>query len=630
MRKRSWKSRESILLPGALPIAAKSDETWQAGRLQQGPCRLCAASSAEQTDAALLAGRFLRATLLLTAIVGIVIAAEGNWAGYAEALRSQSPTGGSVLPYGNVPPPNGEAWAVTANDTFAQDSNIDTSRWNGGPGGGVWWCHSGNGDYSDDLGHSGPLNTVDNCGQLFGSPSSAPYDALVKGTGLVVQDFNNATEASDWSLSDEKQSWMGLTNYGHFLQKFGYFEWSAKMPAESNGEGDGLHTDLWCTTEERNQVNESSEVDVNENVWGSGVTKTHFSIWENTPGKAPPGANFTYSVSGQFSSAFHVYGLYWRNNGLGTYGSMQLYVDGHAQGSPAPLNDPAWNSGIYCFAGWMQQSPWHDSETGGGPVDSKTSNNNPLYVQWWRAWQFQNPSAPPTISGFLAHPSTIISGDSTILTWTVSGATSLSIDHGVGTVTGQTNIIVSPPVTTPYALTATTGKGQVTRTVTVTVNLSKGNLIEDPGFELQPLPHGDMLQPPWYGVGQDVMGVDKTAAECHSGQDCGYITSASKRNGWNAIAQTVSVVPDTNYLLTGWVKDSSNSAFAGGEFGVRTSGGVIQQTSIPPTGSYTQLSVSFNSGSKASVVVYAGFTPTGGGSWLDLDDVSLVAKGGTR
>jgi hypothetical protein len=590
-------------------------------------------SNAERIDAAPVAGRFLRAALLLTAILGIFVAATFSIVGRVAVASSSisfvgrtQATGTSVLPYDNVPPPNGQIWVVTANDTFARDSSIDTSQWNGGPGGGAWLCHSGNGDYSDDLGHSGPLNTIDNCGQFYGTPSSVPYDAVVKGTGLVVQDFNKA--GSD--LIDEAQSWMGLTNYGHFLQKFGYFEWSAKMPKESNGAADGLHTDLWCVPEGRNQVNQSAEVDVNEGVWGSGVTKAHFSVWENTPGVAPPNGNFLYSVSGSFSSAFHVFGLYWRNNGLGAYGSVQLYVDGQPQGSPAPLNDPAWNSGVYCFAGWMQESTWSDPSTGGVPVDQHTSNNDPLYIQWWRAWQFEDTSVPPTISGFLAHPSTITSGDSTILTWTTSGAKSQSIDQGVGTVTGRNQVTVSPSTTTTYTLTAANAGGPVTRTVTVAVNPSNGNLIEDPGFELQPLPNRDMLEPPWYGVGQDIMGVDKTAAECHSGQNCAYITSPKNNNFWDAIAQTVSVTADTNYVLTGWVSDSANRTFAGGEFGIRTSGGVIQQTSIPKTGSYTRLSVSFNSGSNTSVVVYAGFTPAGGGAWLHLDDVSLVPRAGLR
>jgi hypothetical protein len=553
----------------------------------------------------------------------------------AYAVTLPSCGGGSVLPYGNVPPPNGQTWVVTANDMFSRDSSINKSFWNGGPGAGVWFCHPGNGDRSDDLGHSGSIDTVDNCGQFYGTLFDAPYDAVVKGTGLVVQDFNNAKTASDLTLIDEQQSWMGLTNYGHFLQKFGYFEWSAKMPATKNGEGDGLHTDLWCTTEERNQTNMSDEVDVNEGVWGTGVTKTHFTVWE-TKGHAntaaPPGGALTYSVSGgSFSSAFHVYGLYWRDDGLAKYGSMQLYVDGQPQGSPAPLNDPAWNSGTYCFAGWMQQSTWHDPETGAGPVDSKTSNNNPLYVRWWRAWQFQNPSAAPTISGFLGHPSTILPGHSTLLTWTVSGATSLSIDQGVGTVTGQVQVSVSPTATTTYTLTATNGKGRVTRTVTVTVNPPNGNLIEDPGFEFQNTPNGGPPQPPWYGLepGVDgpIVGVDESRSDCHSGQNCGYVESISVHiNTWSAIAQTVSVATNTNYVLTGWVSDSANGAFARGEFGVRTSGGVIRQTTIQPKSSYTQLSVSFNSGSNTSIVVYAGFTPAGSGAWLRLDDVSLLTR----
>jgi hypothetical protein len=282
----------------------------------------------------------------------------------------------------------------------------------------------------------------------------------------------------------------------------------------------------------------------------------------------------------------------------------------------------------------MQQATWHEPKTGGVPVDRYTSNNNPLYVKWWRAWQFENPSAPPTISGFLAHPSTILSGHSTLLTWTVSGATSLSIDQGVRTVTGQNQVTVSPSTTTTYALTASNSAGSVTKTVTVTVNPPNSNLIEDPGFELQNvLPNGGPPQPPWYGItgGSPVVGVDESGPDCHSGQNCGYVQSISAHNNvWTAIAQTVSVAPNTNYVLTGWVSDSAGSSFAAGEFGVRTNGGVIQRTRVQPKSSYTQLSVPFNSGFNTSVVVYAGFTPAGSGAWLRLDDVSLVARAGLR
>ncbi len=76
---------------------------------------------------------------------------------------------------------------------------------------------------------------------------------------------------------------------------------------------------------------------------------------------------------------------------------------------------------------------------------------------------------PPTISSFIATPSTIIVGQSSTLSWAVSGATSLSIDNGVGDVTGTTSKIVSPTGTTTYTLTATNTAGSVTSTATVTV-----------------------------------------------------------------------------------------------------------------------------------------------------------------
>ncbi|MDE3245445.1 MAG: hypothetical protein KGN80_05105, partial [Acidobacteriota bacterium] len=81
---------------------------------------------------------------------------------------------------------------------------------------------------------------------------------------------------------------------------------------------------------------------------------------------------------------------------------------------------------------------------------------------------------PPTISSFIATPSTITSGQSTTLSWNVSGATSLSIDNGLGAVTG-TSHSVSPSVTTTYKLTATNAVGSVSATATVTVEPPPGS-----------------------------------------------------------------------------------------------------------------------------------------------------------
>ena len=79
---------------------------------------------------------------------------------------------------------------------------------------------------------------------------------------------------------------------------------------------------------------------------------------------------------------------------------------------------------------------------------------------------------PPTITSFTATPATIHTGESSTLSWNVTGATSLSIDNGVGTVTGATGTkSVSPTATTTYKLTATNADGTKTATTVVTLQL---------------------------------------------------------------------------------------------------------------------------------------------------------------
>ena len=77
---------------------------------------------------------------------------------------------------------------------------------------------------------------------------------------------------------------------------------------------------------------------------------------------------------------------------------------------------------------------------------------------------------PPAIASFTATPSTITAGGSSTLAWSVSGATALSIDQSIGTVTGTSSRVVTPSVTTTYTLTATGPGGTNTASATVTVN----------------------------------------------------------------------------------------------------------------------------------------------------------------
>jgi hypothetical protein len=84
-------------------------------------------------------------------------------------------------------------------------------------------------------------------------------------------------------------------------------------------------------------------------------------------------------------------------------------------------------------------------------------------------WLAKPKGTVPVIASFTANPTNLVRGVSSTLAWTVTGSTSLSIDQGVGDVTGTSSTSVSPTVTTTYTLTATNAKGDSTATATVTV-----------------------------------------------------------------------------------------------------------------------------------------------------------------
>ncbi len=80
------------------------------------------------------------------------------------------------------------------------------------------------------------------------------------------------------------------------------------------------------------------------------------------------------------------------------------------------------------------------------------------------------PAGLPVINSFIASPSSISLGSSTTLSWNVSNATSVTIDHGVGTVGSSGSTIVLPATTTTYTLTASNAAGSDTATALVIVS----------------------------------------------------------------------------------------------------------------------------------------------------------------
>jgi|SRR5947209_17387841 len=76
----------------------------------------------------------------------------------------------------------------------------------------------------------------------------------------------------------------------------------------------------------------------------------------------------------------------------------------------------------------------------------------------------------PSINSFTAEPSTIEKGQAATLRWSISNATDMSLDQGLGAVQSQGSRQVFPSNTTTYTLIANGPGGSDTKSATVTVS----------------------------------------------------------------------------------------------------------------------------------------------------------------
>ena len=77
----------------------------------------------------------------------------------------------------------------------------------------------------------------------------------------------------------------------------------------------------------------------------------------------------------------------------------------------------------------------------------------------------------PLVASFSSESSAIIGGQSTTLSWNILGADSISIDNGVGDVSGTTSVSVSPSESTTYTLTAADADG-IEKTASVDIKVT--------------------------------------------------------------------------------------------------------------------------------------------------------------
>jgi hypothetical protein len=144
------------------------------------------------------------------------------------------------------------------------------------------------------------------------------------------------------------------------------------------------------------------------------------------------------------------------------------------------------------------------------------------------------------------------------------------------------------------------------------------NILSDPGFEDQTT---DTVSAPWYLEGNG--GIDRGLGFAHSGDNNAWVRS---KRGWNAVKQQIAVSPNTNYTITAWVRTSTNNN--AGYLGAKVpgnNGAILNEIKYGSYSSYSQLTVTFNSGSNSIVEIYNGMQPPiGQDTWVQMDDFSVT------
>jgi hypothetical protein len=147
--------------------------------------------------------------------------------------------------------------------------------------------------------------------------------------------------------------------------------------------------------------------------------------------------------------------------------------------------------------------------------------------------------------------------------------------------------------------------------------------LQDGGFEHQA---STTLVSPWSQEGAGFSGIDLAAGKASTGSNNAWI-SASTSGEWNALYQTVNVLPNSTYQLSAYVKSSNQ---IGNQFwlGIRNiSNGNKHENQITPSpAGYTKLTATntYTTGSsETKIVIYMGYISPTGTSWIQFDDVNL-------
>ncbi|OGO61600.1 MAG: hypothetical protein A2Z36_00070 [Chloroflexi bacterium RBG_19FT_COMBO_48_23] len=162
--------------------------------------------------------------------------------------------------------------------------------------------------------------------------------------------------------------------------------------------------------------------------------------------------------------------------------------------------------------------------------------------------------ARPTVNHFYANPAHVSQGNSCTLNWKVTGADTVTIDHGLGTVPATGSRTVSPDETTVYELTAANRSGVTVADTSVTVSTSPpaADMPVINHFESTPnaVMPGGIATLVWNVTDASSVSIDQGVGEVQHQDRKGVIPSGTTRYTLTAVSASGEVSAFTNVVVT--------------------------------------------------------------------------------
>ena len=248
-------------------------------------------------------------------------------------------------------------------------------------------------------------------------------------------------------------------------------------------------------------------------------------------------------------------------------GLVQTYT---SPGLPAPLAlDP--NTGIITGTLAAALPPTACTVTASNNVGSTS----------WTFTLSASVQGAPAITRFGTAQTQVAAGVPTMLSWSLTGATSVSIDNNIGDVTGSTWVRVNPGATTTYTLTAVNASGASwsTATLTVTGQVTYQNAFKAPATPVSLPVHDGTTH--LMGDRKVVMTAGDTTAtlvyDLQSGQVSSGQPTSIQHQGGTSVA-----LPDGLHVLIFGGEDASGNPVAGVDQLILNGDGTVSSQAMQP------------------------------------------------